>query len=60
MKHPSGRPIQRRVVIGRPLYRTPRSEYETPRLNQRATKDAIGFVTARLPGHQDYDSAGCR
>lgn len=48
-----GRPIHRRVVIGPPMYRTPRTEYETPRLNQRERPAAIGFVTARLPGHQE-------
>lgn len=52
----SNRPIHRRVVIGRPMYRTPRTEYETPRLNERKAKDVIGFVTRQLPGHQQIDA----
>lgn len=51
--HPSGRPIRRPHTIGKTLYRVPRTEYETPRLNERSPIDAIGFGTTHLPGHQD-------
>jgi hypothetical protein len=54
--HPSGRPIRRFHVVGKQLYRIPREEYETPRLNQRSPTHAIGFVVDHLPGHQDYEN----
>lgn len=54
-RHPSGRPIHRSHVVGKQLYRIPREEYETPRLNSRKPTDAIGFCATHLPGHQDDD-----
>jgi hypothetical protein len=53
-RHPSGRPIQRQRVVGRPLYRTPDTGYVTPRLNALPLAHPIGFGVTHLPGHQDY------
>jgi hypothetical protein len=52
--HPSGRPIRKPQIVRNSLYRVPRRDYETPRLNERSPTDAIGFRVEQLPGHQDY------
>ena len=52
--HPSGRPLRQNRTVGRPFYRTPDTEYVTPRLNQPQLAHPIGFGVPVLPGHQDY------
>jgi hypothetical protein len=38
------KPIHRRRVVGRPVWRVPESGYVAPRLQQSELKSAIGFV----------------
>ncbi len=42
--HPSGRPIRDRVVVGRQIWRVPDRGAVTPRLQEHAGANAIGFV----------------
>lgn len=43
--HPSGRPIHRRVVKGRPIWRIPDTEPNVPRLREeRIDTNCIGFL----------------
>lgn len=43
--HPSGKPIRRDRVVGRPIWRIPDRGSVIPRLQTEPRTEAIGFVT---------------
>lgn len=43
-QHPSGRPIRRERTVGRRRWNIPDDEPQTPRLQKKQGKDAMGFV----------------
>ena len=54
--HPSGRPVRQEPrTVGPSRWNVPSDGYVIPRLRQSHRIEAVGFVTTRLPGHQDYE-----
>ena len=52
-KHPSGRPIKKTVVVGRPMWRIPDKGSVIPRLqDEKKEIQAIGF-TAKIASDDD-------
>ncbi|WP_158859725.1 hypothetical protein [Rhodoplanes serenus] len=54
-RHPSGRPIRPRRVVGLPITREPHDEPLTPGLRRADLPDRIGFHVGLLPDNQDED-----
>ena len=54
-KHPSGRPIRRVEIKGRPIWRVPDIESNVPRLRRREQAPAIGFTVGRVLMKEEKD-----
>lgn len=51
-RHPSGRPIRKAEVKGRPVWRIPDESYNAPKLKVKMAPSAIGFLH-KFPSEDD-------